>query len=43
MVHTKFSTSLDQMQRFPYNRDDDADIDEVLNVRKLICLFNCYF
>ena len=34
MVHTEFDTS--QMQPFSYNRNDGADIDEVLNVRKLI-------
>ena len=30
MVHKQFNDDLD---RFPYNRNDGADIDEVLNVR----------
>ena len=29
MVHARFNDDLD---RFPYNRNDGADIDEVLNV-----------
>ena len=39
MVHTEFN---DDLERFPYNRDDGADIDEVLNVRFsfiLVCGF----
>jgi len=33
----------DEIQRFPYNVQDNADIDAVLEVRKLICLFVCHF
>lgn len=42
MVHTEFN---DDLERFPYNSNDGADIDEVLNVRFiLICIvFDCGF
>ena len=43
MVHKQFNDDLD---RFPYNRNDGADIDEVLNVRwnlSLLIAFDCGF
>ena len=33
MVHTDFAGDEEEMERFPYNVDDSADIDQVLDVR----------
>ena len=41
MVHTEFN---DDIERFPYNRNDNADIDEVLTVRVTeLVTFDCGF